>query len=62
MRRFVRWWLVLVVSWAMRDMPERQLRDLMGKCWPYRDQQWRDDLYEAARRRNRDRVMRDVSA
>lgn len=60
--RLVRWWCVLVVSWAMRDMPEHQLRDLMGRCFPHRDAAWRDDLFESARLKNRERVMRRVDA
>lgn len=59
-RRFIRWWNVLVVAWAMRDMPEQQLRDLLARCFPHRDGQWRDELYEAARQRNRARRMREA--
>ena len=55
--------LVRIVAWAYRrGVTDQQMTEAVDKSFSGHDEAWRDQLRADARLRNRDRIMRRISA
>jgi hypothetical protein len=50
------------VAYALRKLGYERTSGILAQSYPHRSEQWRHELLEAARLRNREKVMRKVRA